>query len=174
MKKILFITLLAISFAFASCTSTGYCVSAKKLQTQIEKTNEDYNELGFMFTGMQTNSQNNVYVAGYNYNQYTGYNSVMANNIVYKDTYTFKDENQNSVRFTVQYSIRCNGGLYNVEICDCETNKYDLYNKLCNNSNLNKINYLPNDYKYEYYDEIKTYGLILGIGVVCLIPLLIF
>ena len=166
MKKILFICLIVFGLIFSSCTSTGYCISSKKVQEQIEKTTDDYNSFGFMFTGIQNSSQNNIYIDGYTYNRYTGINSVLANNVVYKDTYTFKDANGNSVRFSIQYQIICENGLYNVVICDCETNKSDLYNKLCNNENLRKINYLPNDYKYKYYDEGKTLFLFLaGLGV---------
>ena len=68
MKEILLMCLVLISAVFTSCTSTGYCVSANKLNEQLEKIAEDYNNEGFMYVGKNTNSQNNLYVAGYNYN----------------------------------------------------------------------------------------------------------
>ena len=169
MKKILLMCLVLISAVFTSCTSTGYCVSANKLNEQLEKIAEDYNNEGFMYVGKNTNSQNNLYVAGYNYNKYSGYESVLANNMIYKDTYVFKNEGGNTVRFTVQYQVQCEGGLSNVSICECETDNSNLYNKLCNNSSLNSINHLPNSYKYEYYDSAKTYLLVAGI---CCLPLI--
>ena len=167
MKKI-FLTIavlftVMLNMMLTSCTSTSYCISANSLQTQLEKTQNDYKDLGFEFTGKKSNTQNNLFVSSVSYSSYGGYGTALANDIVYKDTYTFKDENENTVKYTVQYSIIKNAGLYNVEICDCETNKSDLYNKLCDNENLKAINNLPKDVSYEYYDSAKTYLLLTGI-----------
>ena len=147
MKKILFVCLIALGMIFTSCTSTEYCISSKGLQDQMEFAAIDFGNLGFELSGKESNYQNNLYVSGTSYTG-AGYGTMLDNDYVYKDTYTFKDENGNSVKFTVQYSVVCDGGICRVQVCDCETNKSELYNKLCRNEKLLKINNLPSDYGY--------------------------
>jgi hypothetical protein len=135
---------------FNSCTTTEKYISARTLENQLKKVDSCYNSLGFNLSGVKSNSQNDLHVSGYNYSSLIGISSVLENDIMYRDTYIFRNKNNNTVKFTIQYKVvGTNGELDYVSICECETDKSDLYNKLCNNKDLTSINSLPkNNFKY--------------------------
>lgn len=144
MKKILFIFLIVFGFILTSCTTTKTYMSTKTYVNKVSLLKEYYNENGFYLNGTASNTDKTLLYVG-------TFSSVpiFYNDFFIKDTYKFKSNNGDYVNFTLGYKIdkfetfesggeekNINYEIVHSEVCDCETNNYELYEKLCKNRNI--------------------------------------
>ena len=157
MKKILIMCLIALGMMFTSCTTTKNYMSINSYMDKLNSLNDYYSENGFHLNGTASNVDNSLIFDGTLFINNSA-TPIFKNDFLVKDTYKFKNDNGDYVNFTLGYKIgrfETNVQLGNrertfeyeiihSEVCDCETNDYKQYEKLCKNeilidfNNLNK------------------------------------
>lgn len=179
MKKnlLLILSLLAL-FGFSSCTHVRYVTKKSTLDDAIVTVKSQFAKHGFLSTGRTSNTKNEPVVTGVSYSNKGGYGTAVANQYITQDYYTFADTIGNTMSYCLKYKLyRTREGILYVEdagVSSYETNNPLYYSQLFgSDSPLKQINNLPRDLALREYDEIKTYGLILGAaGGICVITLL--
>lgn len=155
MKKILIMCLIALGMLFTSCTTTKNYMSINSHVDKVNSLKEYYSENGFHLNGTASNVDNSLIFGGTLFINNSA-TPIFKNDFLIKDTYKFKNDNGDYVNFTLGYKIgrfETNVQLGNrertfeheiihSEVCDCETNDYKQYEKLCKNENLIDFNNL--------------------------------
>jgi hypothetical protein len=127
------------------------------INSYVDKVNslkDYYAENGFHLNGTSSNVDNSLIFNGTLFINNSA-TPIFKNNLLIKDTYKFKNDNDDYVNFTLGYKIGefeayKQGGKINdtkieyeiihSEVCACETNNYKLYEKLCRNEFLIDFN----------------------------------
>ena len=150
MKKILFMCLIALGMMFTSCKTTKNYMS---IPTYYEKTNalkEYYTDKGYMLVGTSSNSQQSLVSGGMLFYK-NGVAPILYNNVIFKDTYKFKNNTGETLNFTLSYKIGdftvyTNDDSYTdyeilySDVCECEVSELQKYEELCKNKPLIDFN----------------------------------
>lgn len=160
--------LLCVPFSFSSCMDTFYVTKRSTFDNAISSVQGQLAKEGLKSVGSNSETKNNLYAAGTSYSRYTGYGTKMENNFVTQDTYHFADSEGNTMNYTVAYSAKQtdNGVPYveNIEVCGCETNNPNEYERLCGNESLVKqINLIPKDQEVKQMNVMNTTWAISGV-----------
>ena len=130
---------------------------------------------GYRISGQASNEKNEVTVTGYNYNRYTGFNSIVSNNYSNTDTYTFTSEDGETVSYTTKYAYRndINGEpcLKEMNLTECKVSNPEKFSEYCgNNGSINQA-LEASRREVKFWDTLSTVLVIvilLGeLGVVC-------
>ena len=175
MKKILIMCLIALGMMFTSCTTTKSYMSINSYVNKVNSLKDYYAENGFYLNGTASNVDNSLIFNGTLFINNSA-TPIFKNNFLIKDTYKFKNDNDDYVNFTLGYKIGefeayKQGGKINdtkieyeiihSEVCACETNDYKQYEKLCRNEFLIDFNNVSKTDKI----IVPNSGNILAIGI---------
>lgn len=179
-KAIRVVLTFAIIITFSSCTTTQMTISPQAFKSATDNVQSDITsiETGYELSGSGSESKNEVKVTGQSYSQYTGYGTLMDNDISFYDNYTYTDSEGNTIEYQLKYK-RSNDYygqefIYDVEVTKCNCGDKKIYSVVCgNNGIVKKITQITFDQQSVFFNKGKTYGAVFGITLgVSLIPLL--
>jgi hypothetical protein len=177
MRKIIiaFIT----SIFFTGCYTTIQAPTYTDYKECMDKIESELYEMDYELSGSSRNTNNDIYVAGYTYSKYSGVNSVLNNNYIVSDKYTFSNSAGNTLDFNISYRVwRADNEVKTIFLTDiyvpqCKTSNQKDYYKLCGNgSPIYSIKKMPqrNMKKYDPVStELAVYGTLILVGGVLLL-----
>lgn len=157
---------------FTSCTSVQYLISTEDMQEQIAATINLFEEKGYEYIGSETSSNNTLYVDHWHYNYTTGTKNSVLNNLQSQQaTFNFVNPQGYTAEFSVLAYPKAEG-IYKAQVTSCKVTQPNLYNTLCNSTEIQTLNNLPREYEYRYISWGKT-TLILTIPLLIALPFLL-
>lgn len=94
-----------ISLLGSGCYSKIPMTSKQILDNQIDKIEKELNKMGYHLSGFEYNADNNIMVTGTSFSPKSGYGSMLGNNYVFTNTYTFTNDNAQTINYSVSYNM---------------------------------------------------------------------
>lgn len=138
----LLLLVLLVVLCFSSCTETKYMTRKSTLDKMVDSVKTQLMNEGYHTTGFSTRQANEMEVAGISYTSNAGFGTVLKNNFVTQDTYTFADTLGNTVSYSLFYALDRQEVVVNAGLCGCETSNPHDYDKVC--GSLSQIDWMPN------------------------------
>lgn len=166
-------------FLLSSCYNTYNVTSYSDHYIEILNAQNELAKMGYELAGEDTRTDNNVYVSSVSYSTTSGYGTAMNNDYMTTDTYTFRNDEGNTMNYSVSYKLHRSADsiLYvtNVSVPQCETSKPSEYTRLCGyGSPIRGITQVPNNTRIKEDDTVANYilgtlaGLAIGAGLLWL------
>ncbi len=161
MKKSILLVLFGTLLFMSSCMDTFYATKKSTYDNAILAIQSQMKENGFSATGSKSNTHNETVVKSTTYRTETGYSTEMENKEIAEESYSFTDDNGNTMSYSVTFLPKedADGKPYveDVQLCGCETSNPKDYEKFCgNNSFVKSVNHLEKDGRVREVSVWKT------------------
>ncbi|MBQ7280697.1 MAG: hypothetical protein IJR13_08280 [Bacteroidales bacterium] len=175
MKYSILLCVCVLALMLSGCTQTVYVTSANQFVRSLDEIDSTLAEKGFVKSGEDNSNKNNLHVAGISYDSHGGYNTVLGNDYVYSYTSRYKNEDGNTLSYTLDYRMdkvfNENEYLYvySVSVNGCNVSEPEDFIPLCNQTIAPKIDTMPRDMPVDVYNSERTLGLVSILAIIAIV-----